>query len=272
MPTSLKNSFFKSGIVVIWYGLLFGLAGRLRHPQSAVTGKNLWRGIELYYHAMGGSLDRKLSGRGTDYLDRTLKLSTHGGIDLQAWSEPGRLHLPRRINRFPTQQLNRELYYWLAAFLALDEPYKGIKSLPPGVQHLLQGVATTSRMLSLFPNLQSRHDRLCQIELNQRRTAIPDPNPFSNNPAMVLESAIRFELGSGTPCGQESLNGMIEEVRRGERFTINREWRGLTVPFLPVPLWSYRAPAASNLRLPWFRGTKKPKESSPEKSILQAKV
>ena len=271
MRTSLKNSFFKSGVAVIWYSLLFGLAGRLRHPHSAVTGKNLWRGIELYYHAMGGALDRTLGTNNNDLASNTLQLSTHGGIDLQAWAEPGKLHLPKRINRFPTRESNRELYYWLAAFLANNEPYRGTDSLTPGVHHLLQGVATVSKLLNLFPSLKIRYDRLCQLELDQRRTAIPDPDPNSDNPAMVLECAIRFELGSGIPCGHVSLNCMIDQVRRGEQLTVSPQWRDITVPFLPVPLWAYRPATTSSLRIFWFRGTKKPKESVPEQSIQQAK-
>ena len=154
MPTSLRSNYFAAGISVLWYGLLFGLAGRLRHPQYAVKGQDLWQGLDLYFHAMGGDLQRKASSGAQ--LNAAVRMTAHGGVDLQAWSEPGVLHLPRRINRYPDRELNRDLYYWLAAVLAFNESCPGTEKLPPGVRHLLQGVATTQRLLTAFPNLKQR--------------------------------------------------------------------------------------------------------------------
>ena len=269
MSFSRNYSYLLDGVAVIWYSLLFGLAGRLRHAQSAVVGKDLWRGLDLYYHAMGGKLDRKV--KDDPHMDNSTRISTHGGIDLQAWSEPGILHLPRRINRFPTRELNRELYYWLAAFLAVDEPCPGIEKLPPGVRHILQGISTTTRLIESFPALKSRYERLCAQELSQRRTAYPDPVSNARNRSLALESAIRAAIGSGSPCRDDSLNEMIEQARKSERVTPAPEWLGRTVPFLPVPIWSYRTAPISKLRLPWFRSTRKHQESNPLRSVAKAK-
>ena len=249
------------GVSVLWYGLLFGLAGRLRHPQHAVIGKGLWQGLDLYFHAMGGDLKRR-SGDGTD-ADYSLRLTAHGGMDLQAWSEPGELHLPRRINRYPERALNRELYFWLAGLLAVDEPYPGTESLPPGVRHLLQGVATTDRLLSSFPSLKTRYRRLCEHELSLRRMAYPDPSRNTRNPSLVLESAIRRALGAELDCANESLDGMIRQVRHGEVVEPDSQWINRIVPFLPVPLWGYRGVATPKLRVPWFRATRKRRQDAP---------
>ncbi len=259
MPTSLSNNYVFDGFAVIWYSVLFGLAGRLRHPQSAISGKALASGLGLYFHALGGDLDSRITG--TSQGQGTLKLKSHGGLDLQAWVDEGDLHLPRRINRFSTQALNRELYYWLAAILAADIPDREVVPLPPGVRHLLRGVQATERLLSTFPSLKERHRRLCAEELAQRRLAYADPNENVRSPALILETAIRFELGSGKPCQEASLNEMIAKARTGEPIESYSDWQGRTVPFLPVPLWSYRKPDAPKLRIPWFRRAKKPQSN-----------
>ncbi len=256
MPTSLRDHYFIDGLTVIWYSALFGLAGRLRHPQCAVAGKDLASGLGLYFHALGGDLDSKVEefAQAQD----ALAITSHGGADLQAWKEPGKIHLPRRINRYSTQELNRELYYWLAAVLAADQPYPGTETLPPGIRHLLQGIGTTQRLLEMFPNLTHRYERLCAEELGQRRLAYADPSGNVRNPALVLESAIRYELGSGKPCREQSLSEMIDRVKCGARVEDSTRWHGRTVPFLPVPLWSYRSRKAPKLRLPWFKRPRNP--------------
>lgn len=270
MPTLRKSNTVRDGIAVIRYSLLFGLAGRLRHPRSAVFGREMWRGLDLYYHALGGSLEHKSSD--SQRIESAVQLSTHGGLDLQAWSEPGSLHLPRRINRYATRDLNRELYYWLAAVLAFERPLSGLDSLPPGVKHLLQGVATTTSLLNYFPNLEERFKRLCQEELAQRRIAFPDSrraNP--SNLSLVLEKAIRQQLGSEVPCGNEALSQMIEQAKKGDHIEAANQWNARTVPFLPVPLWSYKKPRTPRLMMPWFRSTRKPRVSATFESLPVAK-
>ncbi len=256
MPTSLNRNYLVDGVAVLWYSMLFGLAGRLRHPQSAVTGKKISSGLVLYFHALGGDLDNRMSG--SSHGKNTLKLSSHGGLDLQAWAQDGTLHLPRRINRYASQELNRDLYYGLAAILAFDQLDYEFAHLPSGVQHLLRGVRASERMLGAFPGLTERYRRLCEQELAQRRLAFADPAQTTGSPALILESAIRYELGSGKPCQEASLSEMIAQVKAGESLDSTSPWQRRVVPFLPVPLWPYRSPETATLRLPWFRRAKKP--------------
>ncbi len=269
MPTSLNDNYVTDGVAVIWYSLLFGLAGRLRHPGSAVVGNELRRGLGLYFHALGGDLKRTIPESGER--ENAVKFTTHGGLDLQAWTDGDTLHLPRRINRFQTRELNRELFYWLAGILALDEPHNDFSHLPPGVRHLLQGVATSARLLKAFPNLKARHDRLCAEELRQRRLAYADPSGNTRNPALVLESAIRYELGSGKPYLEPSLEELVSNARAGVKIPAGTPWHGRTVPFLPVPLWPYRSASVPKVRLPWFKTARTPKADQDLESTRTAK-
>ena len=200
---------------------------------------------------------------------RKSRFSTHGGLDLQAWSEPGILYLPRRINRFSNRELNQELYYWLAGVLAFEVRIPEIDSQPPGVQHLIRGVAATSKLLSAFPSLKPRYERLCCEELIQRHEAFPDPKSDSGTLSKTLELAIRHELGCQTSCNDDSLNRIIAEAKNGKVVTPSEMFENRNIPFLPVPLWSYCAPVTSKIRLPWFKNSRRPRQNGlllPEQS------
>ena len=256
--SSLNNNPFSDGVSVIWNGLLFGLAGRLRHPGAAVAGEELWRGINLYYHGLGGTLENRLDSQGFGS-SRGLILKTHGGVDLQAWLEPGRIHLPRRINRFPTRDLNRELYFWLAVYLAQDEPLPGNLSMPHGLRHLLQGLATSHRVLNSFPNLRHRYQRLCESELSQRKNAISTDKLKSGNLSHLLENEIRIALGDRSAVQNSELSELIHLSIDGKPIEVPQAWKNKAIPFLPVPLWAYRNPESSGIRVRWFKSSRRPR-------------
>src|SRR5512145_3259633 len=130
----------------LWYGLHIGLAGRLRHPDASVSAAELERGLELHYHSLGGTLARRVVGdAGTQRRGLAGALSD-GMLDLMAWLDREQVHLPKIVDRYPTRALNRELYFWLAAFLAEELTPADDGWLPLGVRHLLRGVAASARL------------------------------------------------------------------------------------------------------------------------------
>ena len=250
------NSLPALGVQIVWHSVLYGLAGRLRHPHAGVSGKQMWRSLNLYYHALGGDLGSAIDRTSLNRSSDSVQLKTHRGLDLQAWSESGTLHLPHRINRFSSADLNRELYYWLTAYLAAGEALPGSENLAPGVRHLAQGVAASASVLRQFPTLEPRYRRLCAEELNQRRSAVPDSG--STNPSKILESAFRHALGSERPLNNAYLADLIRRARNREPVEPCPEWNSQIVPFLPVPLWSFKSPATPGIRIPWLRRRLKP--------------
>ena len=236
---------------IVWYRLLFGLAGRLRHPWAAVPLRVHRRALRLHYHGLGGDPDRDVAG--DSRARRAWTGSAHGGRDLLAWLDRDEMHLPARINRFPTPALNRELYFWLAAYFALDCALDGEDALPAGLRHLFRGLATSARVLDRFPALASRYGRLCAEELAQRRDALPSFGDDARQPAHQLEAAIRYALGAGKSPADSWLAASIEEARNGTCPVPppHRRWR--SVPFLPVFLWGCRRMERPGLRLRWLR-------------------
>lgn len=240
------------GFTVWWYRALTGLAGRLRHPQAAVRLNACRRGVSLHYHSLGGDLSRRVAA---DAGARGLLVgTTHAAMDLWAWLDRDQVHLPLLINRFPAEELNRELYYWLAAFLASDRPLAGGQNLPAGVRHLLRGIATSTRVLAQYPALAGRYARLCASELEQRQSALPKLGQQSPRPVHQLEAAFRHALGAKEPPSDPWLRQAMEEVALSGDLTATLPgWHREYVPFLPVLLWGRPSAEVPGLRLRWLK-------------------
>lgn len=239
---------------VLWYGAHIVLAGRIRHAESAVTIADLRRGLDLHYHTLGGTLDRRVVGDAGLRGNRLAATFSSGVHDLMAWLDPEQVHLPRSINRYPTRALNRELFFWLAAYLAEDRPLAGVATLPAGVRHLLRGVATSARVERAFPALGARHARLCAAERAQRASVLPGWDVPGSHPVRALETAIRHALGSPLPPPDPWLADAIAAARAGSAIP-PRAWphRGAPVPFLPVALWGQPPSPTAGMRLFSFK-------------------
>ncbi len=192
-------------MTVFWHALVIRLATLLGHRRAAVSIAGLRAGLELHYHGLGGVLSRRVVGDSRS-----------------AWVDAEQVHLPARIDRYPSPAQNRELYFWQAAFLALDRPLEGEAKWPAGVRHLLRGVATSARVLERFPALAPRYRRLCAAELEQRARALPGWDRPSRQAARALEAAIRRALAGGVVSH--------DEFRKADHS-----------PFLPVPLWGHKS-------------------------------
>lgn len=238
----------------MWYGINIGLAGRLRHARAAVSLPEFERGLELHYHSLGGTLARHVVGDAGQQRAAFKAAGASGALDLMAWLDDERVHLPRRLDRYPTPALNRELYFWLAAFLAEDRPLPGEQAWPLGVRHVLRGAATSARLSAKYPPLAERYRRLCAAELAQRTRALPNWDAPSTHPVRVLETSIRYTLGSTRPAPDAWLMQALDAVRLGALPTGTCPIRGdAFLPFLPVPLWGNPTGALFRLRFFLFK-------------------
>lgn len=232
---------------VFWYGGQIALAGRIRHPEARVAMDELRRGLDLHYHGLGGPLLRHTVGDAGLRRDHRLGALFGSGVqDLMAWLDPQLVHLPRSVDRYPTGSLNRELLFWLAAFMAIDEPLAGTAALPSGLRHLLRGVATSARLARAYPGLAERYARLCAAELAERARVLPGWD--GAHPACRLEAAIRAALGSTQPTLDPWLADATAAARDGLPIPARRWPRGV-VPFLPVALWGEPPAGLPGLRL-----------------------
>lgn len=218
---------------IYWHGILMGLAGRLRHSDSAVHLDQCRNGVLLHFHVLGGGIHEKLQTP----LDTASQSNAHAGMDLMAWRDADNVHLPLSMNRYPQAATNREMYYWLGAFLAADQSINDEDQLSTGVAHLLHGVLISAKVLRRFPGLKPRYQRLCEAELTQRNDLLPNLGG-SKGRVHQLECGVRFALGNHDIPLESWLKKAI--VRAQDGVLLDNPpaiWCKRYTPILPVPLW-----------------------------------
>ncbi len=237
-------------LILGWQGLLFDLAGRLQHLGAGASLEHCLRAVQLHHHALGGDPKHRI------FADdgRQLQLSRPASFvpEFVAWLDREQIHLPRTLNRYRSAELNRELYFWLAAFLANNRPHMEANRAPDGIRHLLQGAATSARILQRFPGLGPRYQRLCAAELEHRRHALPKLGTGTGR-VHQLEAAIRFCLGASDAPADPWLRDAAMRALEGETVEPPATWRNRSPAFLPVPLWGRSARDTPGLRFRWLK-------------------
>ncbi|QLF92647.1 VWA domain-containing protein [Pseudomonas sp. ABC1] len=121
------------------------------------------RSLALLYHALGGASGVQLeAAQPRDLLLRRSLLQQVAGTCRQmpvAWCDEQNLRLPPSLAVFPTRELNRELYRWLAMLAAVAD----------GMRHWgRDNQRWVHTLLQRYPALQPRYRRLVDAHLRLR--------------------------------------------------------------------------------------------------------
>jgi nitric oxide reductase NorD protein len=234
--------------------LAFGLKSAPIYPDAVVKLDDIEKSLNLYLHGLRRSCEQKVvAAEQKRGLPQTLSSRRH--VNALVWQESGNAHLPESIQRFDDAVLNRDLYYWLAAYIAFDQPLPPPPAnqppLSPALGHLLQGVMTSARILKACPGLVERYQRLCAACLAERDNLVPTPNLRRHETAAVLEAGIRRALGDETISVPRWLEHAIDAAEVGIVLPDPPAMAlQASLPFWPVAMWGrpvQMAPATSNL-------------------------
>ena len=209
-----------------WHRLVGNTATWPRHGDHAVRLEDIRPMLAVCFRGFGGEGAVQIApARGRTSTHR-LRLRQRMGLGEEKLVQPGRDHatlmLPPEIALFPDKDLNRDLYIWLAAAMAVmpldrvadDDPLRRDLAL-------LQRAETTSKaVLAAFPGLARRYRRLCAATLEARR-ARPLPSIERH-----IENRILGLLRKGAGFSDDTLP-VIFPHRAPPRY----------LPMLPVPLW-----------------------------------
>ncbi len=222
-------------------GLGFALRAAPAYPDAAVPLANVEKSLNIYLHALMRSCESKVVA--VEKQGRLLPLFTpRHHLHSLVWQEAGSPHLPGLIQRFNDTRLNRDLYFWLAAYVVFDQPLPAPSPNQPALSeafaHLLQGVMTSARVLKACPGLADRYHRLCAASLLERDALAQCVNRQPNSAAAQLEAGIRRALGDSTVRVPVWLGHAIDAAEVG--IVLPRPpvaLLKLTLPFWPVPIW-----------------------------------
>lgn len=206
------------------------------HPKAAVRLNDLRTMLGVFFRSGGGEAGVEVSAIARRNSSHRLPLRQRLGLDEepldQARRDEEHLLLPPRIALFAEADLNRELYLWLTAYLALGQlTEKRNDPLQHDLQKLRIARQTSQAVLERFPGLAERYARLCW-ELRQVRPQRKRLPPME----AALESALLAQLGAPVPTEGWALamhQVIVDPDLPLDEFRAPRGYR----PPLPVPLW-----------------------------------
>ena len=209
-----------------WHRLVGNTGTWPRHPEHAVRLEDVRPVLAVCFRGFGGEGAVQIApARGRTSMHR-LRLRQRMGLGEEKLVQPGRDHatlmLPGAIDLFADGGLNRDLYVWLAATMAVMplDPVAENDPLRLDLAVLERAEATVKAALSAFPGLARRYRRLSAATLSARRGR-PLPSVERH-----VENRILSLLKKGAGLGDETLPVIFP----------HRAPAGY-LPMLPVPLW-----------------------------------
>ena len=152
------------------------------HPDAAVRLAGMRPVLGPFFRALGGEGTVEIAPARAKSSMHRLRFRQFIGLGEERIAESARdgrsLMLPEEISLFPDPALNRDLYLWLAAFMArmpLETGAAGERNaLEADLAHIVQAGQTTAEVLEEFPGLVPLHRRLAAALLaGRRRGALP---------------------------------------------------------------------------------------------------
>ncbi|MCW8969807.1 MAG: VWA domain-containing protein [Rhodospirillales bacterium] len=210
-----------------WHRLIGKAESYARHPEAAVTFDEVRDTLTVFFHGLGGTRGVRLAPAHEQTSHHRLNFRQKLGMESERLDRPEfngeTVSLPRLIDIFPERELNRDLYFWLAAFFVHmdNRPQPRKDPLQADLAFLRTAETATTNTLAACPGLAQRHRRLRQALLAIR----PRRERLAGMEATVERMVATLLAG-------ESLLGIANA-------TAPKGYR----TFLPVPLWGAFAPA-----------------------------
>jgi len=221
-----------------WHGWAARAASYPQYPEAAVALNPLRDVLGVYFHGVGGprsvTLETATAAGSTHRLTWRQRLGLEREPMELARRNEESLILPRRIAYFPDAALNRDLYFWLVAFLAEARPVAVVRDpLQADLLELAEAARASRAVADVFPGLGERYRRLCAALLEAR--------PARRLPAAEasVEAVIRRLLGAGHELDDTAarmLSAIVASPNDASMFAAFQAPRRYRSP-LPVPLW-----------------------------------
>lgn len=218
-----------------WDRLVGGQSSYAHYPDAAVHLKDVRTMLSVFFHGIGGDCGLDIAGAVAREKKHRLSLMMKLGTDLEKLETAQRnaesLTLPNMIDLFDDKDLNRKLYIWLAAYLALADAQPS--QTPPDdllqrdLMALQMYAVQTRKTLQSLPGLHTVLDRLSE--------GLRGSRPQHSRPAVEqrIEDVVLGLLGADAPNNSTLWDFVFDGRGALDDFCAPVGYR----PFLPVPLW-----------------------------------
>ncbi|MBI3445637.1 MAG: VWA domain-containing protein [Magnetospirillum sp.] len=197
------------------------------HPEAAVSLDSVRPRLAVFFRGLGGDRGIQIAAAAARESGHRLSFKQRIGMEAErlvtARRDESSLSLPPVISLFADAALNRDLYFWLAAYFTVLEPV----ALPPeplqaDLARIQMARRATQAALERFPGLIERHRSLCAALLEAR-----PKRSLSGAEARIEAQVVAVLTDSAAPLPELRGKASLDYC-----------------PFLPVPLWGEVLPAA----------------------------
>lgn len=220
-----------------WHRWASSAASYPRHPEAGVDLEPLLPVLAVFFRALGGQGGTTLGAIAPRASSHRLRLRQRLGFEEEvldvARCDEESLLLPPRMELFPQQALNRDLYFWLTAHAAaLSAPAATSDPLQNDLLALRCALQAADKVCRELPGFASRYRALCSALLAMRplRPGLPAAE-------QAVEAVIRRALGGESV--QEELAEHLFLLLANPSVPVDLvEAPPGYQPPLPVPLWA----------------------------------
>lgn len=157
-------------------------------PQARVSLEEIRPIAAIFFRALGGDPGMHLQA-GTPHTHgaRLAWLHKIAGVGERVeltWMDEAALYLPASIDYFEQAELNRDLYLWL---IALSLHYAQTETTEPWLERNRRACCA---VLSRFPALQNRYDRLVQAHVKSR-PSLGSANEEAHNESLIRQALLQ---------------------------------------------------------------------------------
>ncbi|QCP84995.1 VWA domain-containing protein [Cereibacter sphaeroides] len=202
----------------LWHDYASRFAATRGHAGAAVSLEAMRPSVAVLFRALGGPSGVEIGASPATAARHRRSVGSVLGetriLEQVASFDGERLRLPSVLDTFPSADLNRAAYLWLAALAASVEIPEAEGALAADLAQIAAMEAATARVLETAPGLAAVYGRLAAHVLASRETHAAFGTEAS------VEARVRAALG-----GPAATRAVALHPPRGYR------------PFAPVPLW-----------------------------------
>lgn len=203
-----------------------------RYSDHAVALADVRQPLAVFFRGLGGEAGVQIAATGSRSFGHRLRWRQRIGLGEEKLEQPGRdlanLFLPEKIEFFPDARLNRDLYFWLAAYLA-HVPVAPLGETDPlrrDLMALRRAYETVATTLAAYPGLRGAYRRLC-LAITAARTRCSLPGIEQE-----VEGVVRAMLGAAEVPAGDLWKCVVANGPLPAKAPVGYQ------PVLPVPLWA----------------------------------
>ena len=220
-----------------WAKRISGQTSYHHYTENAVKFEDISQALKIYFRALGGDAGLELSAAIAKSKSHRLSLKMKIAMDEEKLEDASiddeNLILPSNIDFFDDKNLNRKLYFWLAAFMVhIKSPAKNIPTSGYlGDLYIIRNnLIATKSVLEDFPGLKSSYKILAaKIATARPKLNLPTEEKLVEEILLAILTNSKPNSINAQKLLLNILDGNLDQIEEPIGYK----------SFLQIPLWGY---------------------------------